>query len=98
MTLLSPPQRRPRARTRRHPRKGVRTADEGLGLRRATALLLELRNRGAEQLVRCVVSAARHHRHPAFATVAELAHFHPLDPGVIVSILLNRITLQRPLG
>ena len=69
-------------------------ADEGLGVRRATALLLELRNRGAEQLVRCVVSAARHHRHPAFATVAELAHFHPLDPGVIVSILLNRITLQ----
>jgi len=69
-------------------------ADEGLGVRRSVGLLLKSRSRWAEELVRSVVSAARSHRHPAFATVAELAHFHPLEPGVIVSILLNRITLQ----
>ncbi len=68
--------------------------DEALGMRRAMHRLLTLEPRHAADLVSEVVAAARSNPDPAYATVVELAAWYPHDPGVIVSLLLNRLTLM----
>lgn len=63
------------------------------GMRRAMGRLLTLEPRRAADLVAEVVAAARSATDPVYATVGELATWHPGDPGVIVALLLNRLTL-----
>lgn len=67
--------------------------DGDLGIRQAMQRLLTLAPGHAADLVSEVVAAARSGTDPAYATVVELAAWHPRDPGVIVSLLLNRLTL-----
>ncbi|MPZ64358.1 MAG: mannose-6-phosphate isomerase, class I [Pseudonocardiaceae bacterium] len=67
--------------------------DEVAGIRRAMRWLLTLAPGHAADLVTDVVAAARVTADPAYATVVELAAWHPRDPGVIVALLLNRLTL-----
>lgn len=67
--------------------------DEVVGIRRAVRWLLTLEPRRVADLVADVVAAARSGADPAYATAVELAVWHPRDPGVIVSLLLNRLTL-----
>lgn len=40
-------------------------------------------------------AAARHSDTPELRTIADLASRHPGDPGVVVALLLNRVTLAR---
>ncbi len=68
--------------------------DEACGMRQAMRRLLTMEPRHAAGLVADVVAAARSNPDPAYATVVELAAWHPHDPGVIVSLLLNRLTLR----
>ncbi|MQA14182.1 MAG: mannose-6-phosphate isomerase, class I [Pseudonocardiaceae bacterium] len=63
------------------------------GIRQATHRLLSMDSQQAGDLVAAVVRAARSRPEPAYATAVHLAGFHPTDPGVIVSMLLNRVTL-----
>ncbi|HUG85901.1 MAG TPA: mannose-6-phosphate isomerase, class I, partial [Euzebya sp.] len=69
--------------------------DPPQALQRAVAWLLTAGSDVAD-LVRAVAAAAagRDDR-PEFSTTAELARIHPGDPGVVVALLLNRVTLAR---
>ncbi len=68
--------------------------DAALGMRRAMQWLLTMEPRRAADIVSDVVAAARSAADAAYATVVELAAWYPHDPGVIVSLLLNRVTLE----
>lgn len=68
--------------------------DETLGMRRAMQRLLTMEARHAGDLVADVVTAAHSNADPAYSAVVELAAWHPHDPGVIASLLLNQVTLK----
>jgi len=51
-------------------------------------------SRSAAELVRDVVVAASRSTDPVYRTVTELGRRHPRDPAVIVSLLLNAVTLM----
>ena len=54
------------------------------------------RGDGVDELVAAIVSVAPEHSDElAFATVASLAEAYPGDPGILISLLLNRVRLSR---
>ncbi|GLU49074.1 mannose-6-phosphate isomerase, class I [Nocardiopsis ansamitocini] len=70
--------------------------DERTALRSAMTRLLTLPRDDRAELVDTMVAelALRPRCGPHAATVAELAHRYPGDPGAVAALLLNRITLQ----
>jgi mannose-6-phosphate isomerase len=58
------------------------------------AWLLE-RGDGVDELIADVVAACAGRHEPAFATVTSLADAFPGDPGILISLLLNRVTLAQ---
>ncbi len=67
--------------------------DEARALRHATERLLSMESRRAGDLVQDVVAAASRSTEPAYRTLVELGRYHPSDPAVLVSLLLNTVTL-----
>ncbi|HEY5319538.1 MAG TPA: mannose-6-phosphate isomerase, class I [Galbitalea sp.] len=53
------------------------------------------RGEGVDDLVRRVVELAASASGPEFATVVSLAGAYPGDPGIVISLLLNRVTLSQ---
>lgn len=53
------------------------------------------RSDGVHEVISAVTSAAAHHAAPEFATAAALAAAYPGDPGIVISLLMNRLTLAR---
>lgn len=53
------------------------------------------RGEGIDELVPSIVAASANRDEPAFATVVELSSAYPGDPGIVISLLLNRVTLSR---
>lgn len=69
-------------------------SDGSRALHSALARLLTLEAAPAARLVRDVAVAARSSTDPAHRFAVRLARFHPTDPAVIASMLLNPVTLQ----
>ncbi|CAN5347316.1 mannose-6-phosphate isomerase, class I [soil metagenome] len=70
------------------------SGEPATGVQRAVTWLLS--GEGADEgLVGALARAADRVDLPEAATVADLARLHPGDPGVIVALLLNRVTLHR---
>jgi len=63
-------------------------------LRAATELLLTLPSPEGQSLVEVITAACRGADDPAMATAADLGLQFPADPGVVVSLLLNRVRLE----
>ena len=83
---------------------GIRAIFDGLGLElpglagddslRAVFEWLITRGEGVDDLIAAVVAAADGSS-PELATVVSLAAEYPGDPGIVISLMLNRVTLQR---
>ncbi|MDQ1709235.1 MAG: mannose-6-phosphate isomerase [Frankiaceae bacterium] len=68
-------------------------ADESAALRGATERLLALDQAAAGELVAAVVGACAGLDDPSAGTARELADDYPGDAGVVLSLLLNRVSL-----
>lgn len=67
--------------------------DESAALRRATERLLTLDTAAAAALVPAVTTACRGIDEPGARTAVDLALHYPGDAGVVLSLLLNRVSL-----
>jgi mannose-6-phosphate isomerase len=65
-----------------------------MGLKDTVAWLLD-RGDGVDDLIQTVTDAAASVESKEFQTVASLAVTDPGDPGILISLLLNRVTLTR---